>query len=161
MGKTTERPSYRAWYEKNRERIKEKKRAWEEANAEHVQEYARSYKEANRERNNANSLARYYADQERAKAAQRRHKRNLRNRVIEAYGSVCACCRESRLEFLAIDHINGGGNQHRKVLKISSGSDFYRYLIKQGFPQGYQVLCHNCNMALGCYGYCPHTKVAT
>jgi hypothetical protein len=29
-------------------------------------------------------------------------------------------------------------------------------LARNGFPDGYRVLCHNCNMALGQYGYCPH-----
>ena len=24
------------------------------------------------------------------------------------------------------------------------------------FPPGFRVLCHNCNQALGAYGYCPH-----
>jgi hypothetical protein len=29
-------------------------------------------------------------------------------------------------------------------------------LIKNNFPDGFQVLCHNCNMSIGLYGYCPH-----
>jgi hypothetical protein len=24
--------------------------------------------------------------------------------------------------------------------------------------KGYRVLCHNCNLARGFYGYCPHEK---
>lgn len=66
----------------------------------------------------------------------------------------CACCKENNYEFLAIDHINGGGNKHVK----SIGGKLVRWLIKNNFPQGFRVLCHNCNMSLGHYGYCPHTK---
>lgn len=37
--------------------------------------------------------------------------------VIHAYGGACACCGESREPFLAIDHIAGGGNKHRKEIR--------------------------------------------
>ncbi len=84
--------------------------------------------------------------------------RKLKKAVIEAYGGKCACCGESHSEFLSIDHINGGGAKHRKSLGIlGGGTNFYKWLKKEGFPQGeYQLLCHNCNQALGAYGYCPH-----
>lgn len=66
----------------------------------------------------------------------------------------CACCKENNYEFLAIDHINGGGGKHIK----SIGGKLVRWLIKNNFPQGFRVLCHNCNMSLGHHGYCPHEK---
>ena len=85
--------------------------------------------------------------------------RRMRERraVFQKYGLECACCREDRIEFLAIDHLHGGGGEHRRSLGIK-GSSFYRWLIDQGFPPGYRTLCHNCNMALGFYGYCPHQR---
>lgn len=76
--------------------------------------------------------------------------------VVDAYGRFCYCCGEGRIEFLCIDHINGGGTQERK--NGLRGQAFYRYLIKNNFPPGYRVLCHNCNMSLGKFGYCPHDK---
>lgn len=67
----------------------------------------------------------------------------------------CKCCKENIYEFLALDHIKGGGTQHRKKL----GSKYiYSWLIKNNFPKGYQVLCHNCNQAKGFHGKCPHKK---
>jgi hypothetical protein len=27
------------------------------------------------------------------------------------------------------------------------------------FPDGFQVLCHNCNLAKGYYGECPHNSL--
>jgi hypothetical protein len=71
---------------------------------------------------------------------------------------VCTCCSESRIEFLAIDHVEGGGNQHRKAIGLSGGHGFYAYLAREGFPSGYRVLCHNCNSAIAKHGYCPHTN---
>jgi hypothetical protein len=73
--------------------------------------------------------------------------------------NACACCGNTNYEFLAIDHINGGGNKHRKETGLPGGSRFAAWLIKQNYPSGYRVLCHNCNMALGSYGYCPHQTI--
>jgi hypothetical protein len=49
----------------------------------------------------------------------------------------------SDIRCLTIDHINGGGRQERKKLK-KVGVTFYHWLQKQGYPEGYQVLCMNC-----------------
>jgi hypothetical protein len=79
--------------------------------------------------------------------------------VIKHYSNgtmQCQCCDEPNLEFLGIDHINGGGNIHRKQIKRVGGFLFYIWLRQQGFPEGFRVLCQNCNLAYGVYGYCPH-----
>lgn len=89
---------------------------------------------------------------------QRKTQRNvrLRNRklVLEHYGNKCACCGENKYEFLAIDHINGGGRKEQTLYGGSGG--VYRSIIRNNFPNIYQILCHNCNMAKGFYGKCPH-----
>ena len=81
--------------------------------------------------------------------------RHLRMEVLLSYGGKCSCCEEWRYEFLAIDHINGGGNKDRRE---RHGSKIEQWLKKNGYPAGFQVLCHNCNMALGKNGYCPHQE---
>jgi hypothetical protein len=68
------------------------------------------------------------------------------------YGGKCACCGESRIEFLAFDHINGNGKEHRGT---SGSATFLKRLLKEKDPT-IRILCHNCNMSLGFYGYCPH-----
>ena len=65
----------------------------------------------------------------------------------------CACCGETEVEFLGIDHIDGDGAQHRREVLPSR---IYRWLIKNKFPAGIQVSVHNCNLAKGYYGACPH-----
>jgi hypothetical protein len=81
----------------------------------------------------------------------------LRKEVLDYYGgSKCACCGESTIEFLSIDHINGGGNKHRK--EIGKGRRIYRWLKFNHYPTGFQVLCMNCNHAKGSYGICPHQE---
>lgn len=85
-------------------------------------------------------------------------RRKLRMEVMGVYckgDPACVCCGEATYEFLALDHIHGGGGQHRKTV-----TDVYRWVKANGYPEGFQVLCHNCNMAKGFFGGCPHRKVA-
>jgi hypothetical protein len=84
----------------------------------------------------------------------RKSRYKLRMEVLNAYGAQCQCCGEDQEEFLCIDHVDGGGRNHRK--EIGTGDSVYRWLRQEGYPPGYQVLCHNCNFALGLRGYCPH-----
>lgn len=66
--------------------------------------------------------------------------------VLTYYGGGdchCVYCNEDRIDCLSIDHINNNGEEHRKTLSFQ-GSYFYQYLKKQGFPDGYQTLCMNC-----------------
>lgn len=80
----------------------------------------------------------------------------LRDQVFEAYGGAsCKCCGESTVEFLALDHINNDGARQRA--SVGSGG-VYRWVRRNGFPPGYQVLCHNCNWGKRVCGICPHQR---
>jgi hypothetical protein len=82
---------------------------------------------------------------------------NNRARVFEAYGgAACRCCGEREAEFLTIDHVRGDGWEHRKTVPTSM---LLSWLIREGFPEDFQVLCMNCNFAKGRRGgsgVCPH-----
>jgi len=91
------------------------------------------------------------------RVVEKNRKRNLKlkTEVISHYGERCACCGESNLAFLSIDHLNGGGVKHRKAIKIL----FYRWLKQNNYPDGYQILCFNCNMGRQINkGICPHKQ---
>ena len=84
----------------------------------------------------------------------------MRLESLRHYGGdppSCACCGENELHFLSIDHLNGNGGKHRK--QVGSGNAFHYWLRRSGYPDGFQVLCHNCNMAKGFYGECPHMRI--
>lgn len=87
----------------------------------------------------------------------RKYRNAIRAAVLDAYGHRCACCGECAAEFLALDHVNGGGGHHRRN-RGNAPSGVYRDVIAQGFPSTFRLLCHNCNLARGFYGYCPHEK---
>jgi hypothetical protein len=71
----------------------------------------------------------------------------LRIETLTYYGggiAKCAMCGTLDMRVLTIDHINGGGNKHRKSIQGSAGSNFYKWLKDNYYPGGYQVLCANC-----------------
>ncbi len=69
----------------------------------------------------------------------------------------CNCCGEhSHTEFLAIDHIAGKKQMDsepelRKIGYSSKldGMDLVNWLVRNNFPEGFQILCSNCNFAKG------------
>jgi len=81
--------------------------------------------------------------------------RARRIEVLNHYSSppVCFCCGEAHIEFLTIDHVNGDGAKHRKKDK---GHNIYKWLKVHNYPEGFRVLCINCNWSIGVWGYCPH-----
>lgn len=88
------------------------------------------------------------------RAVNRKHRQKIKDRVFGAYGGYrCACCGETEPAFLSIDHIHNDGEKHREIMRAGK---FYRWLVESGFPDGFQVLCMNCNHAKGRLGECPH-----
>lgn len=57
----------------------------------------------------------------------------------------CNNCGIGDIDVLCLDHINNNGVDHRKQAGIVGGK-IYRWLIKNNYPKGFQVLCFNCNM---------------
>jgi hypothetical protein len=83
------------------------------------------------------------------------HHRRTKARVFRHYGWLCVCCGEPNEDFLSIDHINGCSSDLRKLHGL--GARFYRWLVKNGFPEGFQTLCLSCNMGRSRNGgICPH-----
>jgi len=76
-----------------------------------------------------------------------------------AFFGPCACCGESRIPFLTIDHKNGGGNQLR-IKGEKYGWGLLSAWNTQGWPEDlkktYRILCHNCNQATRYGRTCPH-----
>ena len=119
--------------------------------------YYAELRKKNPEKIKGQHRAHYYRHQEAKQAEARAYGQRIKRMAIDQYGGVCACCGEQDLVFLVIDHVGGGGNEHRRQLgKGHSGYGFYRWLRKENYPPGYQVLCHNCNMAYAYQGFCPH-----
>lgn len=61
------------------------------------------------------------------------------------YGEpYCVGCGVTNLEVLTIDHVDEDGAEHRKHVRTNRLGEWLR---RAGYPEGYQVLCWNCNNA--------------
>lgn len=127
-----------------------------------LRKYRRQYHETHRDKENR--YRRQYHETHRDRENRYSRDTNLQRKIllIAHYSNntnKCACCGEPDIRFLTIDHINGNGSKHRKSIGCRSGATFYRWLIKEGMPEGYQILCFNCNIARAWYGIYPHKAV--
>jgi len=72
-----------------------------------------------------------------------KYRRKCFNECVEAYGGICVNCGEDELLFLHLDHVNGDGAEHRKIIGRKLGV----WARQNGFPDILQLLCANCNLA--------------
>lgn len=97
------------------------------------------------------------ANRERLREYNRAWRTSAKSEVLRHYGTSCECCGEDDVRFLTIDHRDGNGRRHRAEIGRRTGPSFYRWLKAQGFPEGYAVLCFNCNCGRSVNGgVCPH-----
>lgn len=88
-----------------------------------------------------------------------RRKRD-KDEVLNHYSAgklECKCCGEKERMFLTVDHIDGGGRKHREETK---NYGLHRWLKKNGYPEGFQILCMNCNLGKHLNkNICPHQSI--
>ena len=130
-----------AYYQRNKGMIKERV-----ARRNALPENRVKKNEAQRERRNGN---------EEHQARRKAEADGVRHEVIEAYGGECACCHNTFIPHLTLDHVEGGGRQER--MKRDQRS-IYRE-IRRGLREGvkddrFQILCWNCNSAKHFFGEC-------
>lgn len=77
------------------------------------------------------------------KERQARWRLEVKTAALEHYGGLICECGEDRVAALGLDHVNGGGKQHRR--RLGGGNVIYRELKRLGYPPGYKTLCSNCN----------------
>ena len=98
----------------------------------------------------------YQEKKEYIKERQRQYRRRCKEETVLEYGGRCSCCGERKIEFLTIEHINQDGAKHRR--EIGGSCRMHQWLKKNNYPDGYTILCFNCNAASFYYGKCPHKK---
>lgn len=116
----------------------------------------KEYKERNREKILACKREYYYKNRDRIIEEQKIYvnknkektlkygknwRKGIRLKVFDYYGKFCICCGENDIDALEIDHKENNGSFFRRK-RIGP---IYRWLINSNFPEGFQVLCANCN----------------
>ena len=92
----------------------------------------------------------YYLENRDVKVREKQlYNKKLKNEIIAHYsqgGTICANPYGqhekpySDIRALTIDHLNGGGTQHKREVN----NNLYGWLKRNEFPEGFQVLCMNC-----------------
>ena len=106
-------------------------RQWARDHREHLNELNKGYKQV---------------DPERYKRYGVNYRQRVKLDVLSHYSNgelKCAHCGIDDIDVLCIDHINNDGASLRKQWGL--GSAFYKRLIQAKYPEGYQILCWNCN----------------
>jgi hypothetical protein len=138
------------YYQDHGQDLRDYQRRYRETHSEKISERDKRYYVANRDKLLDQSRQWEQANRDKVNALQRARMARYKDAVLEHYGRACACCQSTRN--LGIDHINGGGGQHREELfgqHRRAGSRFNFWLIKNNFPPGYQTLCSPCNTSKG------------
>lgn len=108
------------WSVKNKDRVNELTRAWAKANPDKRKRIANTSQTSLRLRDRLLVLNHYAGNPPR-----------------------CVCCNEANVLFLTIDHIRNDGYSHRKI--TGAGSGLIRWIIKNNYPDAFQIMCFNCN----------------
>lgn len=107
------------------------------------------YKCKEREKEYHKEYNKKYYPQHRSKTLQAgyRNRERIRLEALSRYsirGVIrCARCGNANIDVLVIDHIEDGGNAHRRAV----GKRCLNYWLRDNnYPEGFQVLCSNCNL---------------
>lgn len=141
-----------AYYLAHKEEALQKASEYHKAHPEGTRAAAKRYREAHPERTGAANKRWRAENQEHARRIVKEYNARLRQEVIVAYGGACSCCGESNARFLTLDQENAEKKKTRR------GVSLYRWLINNGFPKAFRLLCFNCSH--GRYrngGSCPHS----
>lgn len=91
----------------------------------------------------------------------RAYRGTLKEQVLRYYSPqlICACSAcpypSPGIKFLSLDHIEGRGDHDREIRR-----KLYQWVKNNNFPDGFQVLCYNCNLAKRGDNTCPHNAIA-
>ena len=148
---------YRRWWEKNKTKIRARQNKYYNKHKDRAKKYYELNREKIRRRKKIYYKKRrqYFLNCSKIWAQkhylqkvtrERLYRLNIKKRVIGHYSPklICKRCGFSDLRVLTIDHIKGDGARHRSNIGKAAGGEFYRWLIKNNFPKGFQILCMNC-----------------
>jgi len=128
------------YYLKHKDERREYNAKYREENKEKLRRYNQKYYQENRKKLIEKSI-------KRSKKWSQKIKKEVLSHYSHKNYPVCKKCGETDMRVLSIDHINGDGAKHRREIfgeNKKSGRHFYKWLQENDYPDGFQVLCMNC-----------------
>jgi hypothetical protein len=77
------------------------------------------------------------------RALNQKGQQKLRDAVIAYLGGQCVQCGFANAQALQVDHVNGNGNAHRRM--VTNYRTTYRQILRGECEVAVQLLCANCN----------------
>ena len=74
--------------------------------------------------------------------------------MFEAYGGRCGCCGESVALFLHVERVRRDASDPPE----RDRSLLWRRLMREGWPDTYELTCANCSLGKAVQGTCPHRR---
>lgn len=133
---------------KDPEEVKAYHRAYRQAHRDEINAWQKVWRETHKE--SCSKSRKKYIKTHRKERKEYNNQLNqaVKFEVLGHYSVIghpnCPHCRIDDLDVLTIDHVNNDGAAHRK--EQGTGSALYVWLKRNNYPEGYQVLCCNCNM---------------
>lgn len=115
--------------------------------SETYQNYRQEYQTTEKYKQCAKECRETNEAKKRHREKERERRKQTKQNIIAHYSNqtmCCAICKFDDIRALSVDHIEGGGNKHRKSLNFKAGHQFYNWLVQNKFPEGFRILCMNC-----------------
>ena len=150
--KDEKKPSLREYHHVHKEQIGKRRKLYRAKHLARIREREKQSYANHRAERKKSYRARWGDDAYRLRKLYliRRRSRGIKVEVFSHYGRdgkpCCVHCGLEDIEVLCMDHINNDGAKRRRELGIIGGLPLYRWLQRNSYPEGYQVLCANCNL---------------
>ena len=118
----------------------ERSKTWREKNSARKKEYQDEYRANHRDEINRRRRKYYVTNRTQIRSVATRRIDKLKAELYNIFGKRCVQCGFDDVRALQLDHINGGGAQERRG---KTAAQVWRNAINN--PEGYQMLCANCN----------------
>ncbi|KKQ94900.1 MAG: hypothetical protein UT21_C0011G0008 [Candidatus Woesebacteria bacterium GW2011_GWA1_39_11b] len=136
----------KTWFGESRKKENPK---WTE---EYKKEYSKKYRENNKEK--ISNLGKTWRgnNKDSTRKAGRKEREKLKFDILNHYSNgklCCANCSFNDSRALQVDHIENNGAEERRKLfgnRLFAGTTFYRWVRRNNYPEGYAILCANCNI---------------
>ena len=133
------------YYLTYREKVKTRTRLYRLTHKEEVVKRDKQYKLTHKKECMEYGKEYYQTYREKILKYRKEYQLTLRKEVLTHYGGgklACVRCGYDNIGALALDHVNGGGTEHRRSL---GGRDIFNWIKASDYPEGFQTLCRNCN----------------
>ncbi len=142
------RQRQRSWYEENSKTIREKASNWVKNNAEKAKESRKRYRNEHKTELKAKHEIWREKNLQHVQTVNKAYAARIRLEAVKHYSNgtmQCALCGDPHFNHLCLDHVEGGGTQHRLKDPGTRGKAVYAWCKRNDYPPIFRVLCWNCN----------------